>query len=93
MLDYLSDNPTVTRPSRPRQRQTHGADFHIHEPEHAYLTPAKLLAMTAIDLLYDEAAQARQIIGEFQPAMSKSEYLAFARGLFKKERWSGVPEC
>ena len=68
--------------------KTHGADFHIHEPQHAYLTPAKLLAMTAIDLLYDEAAQARQIIGDFKPAMTKSEYLAFARGLFKKERYS-----
>ena len=31
--------------------KTHGADFRINEPEHAYLTPAKLLAMTAIDLL------------------------------------------
>ena len=51
--------------------KTHGADFHIHEPQHAYLTPAKLLAMTAIDLLYDEAAQAREIIGEFKPAMTK----------------------
>jgi hypothetical protein len=71
--------------------KTHGADFHIHEPQHAYLTPAKLLAMTAIDLLWDEAAQARQIIGEFQPAMTKDSYLAFARGLFKKERYSGTP--
>ena len=68
--------------------KTHGADFHIHEPQHAYLTPAKLLAMTAIDLLYDEAAQARQIIGDFKPAMTKDSYLAFARGLFKKERYT-----
>jgi amidohydrolase len=70
--------------------KTHGADFHIHEPQHAYLTPAKLLAMTAIDLLYDNAAQAKQIIGDFKPAMTKDSYLAFARGLFKKERWSGA---
>lgn len=42
--------------------------------------------MTAIDLLYDEAAQAKQIIGEFKPAMSKADYLTFARCLFKKER-------
>src|SRR5579862_8424905 len=70
--------------------KTHGADFHIHEPQHAYLTPAKLLAMTAIDLLYDEAAQARQIIGDFKPAMTKAEYLTFARGLFKKERYSAA---
>jgi len=32
----------------------------------------------------------RQIIGEFQPAMTKNAYLAFARGLFKKERYSGA---
>ena len=55
--------------------KTHGADFHIHEPEHGYLTPAKLLAMTAIDLLYDDAAPARQIIGDFKPAMTKDRYL------------------
>jgi hypothetical protein len=68
--------------------KTHGADFRINEPEHAYLTPAKLLAMTAIDLLYDDGAQAKQIIGEFEPAMTKADYLTFARGLFKKERYS-----
>src|SRR5665213_1127692 len=44
--------------------------------------------MTAIDLLYDNAAAAKQIIGDFQPAITKAGYLAFARGLFKKERWS-----
>jgi amidohydrolase len=39
------------------QGKTHGADFRINEPDHAYLTPAKLLAMTAIDLLDDDAAR------------------------------------
>ena len=39
--------------------KAHTADFPIHKPEHASLTPAKLLAMTAIDLPYDEAAKAR----------------------------------
>ena len=68
--------------------KTHGADFRINEPEHAYLTPAKLLAMTAIDLLYDDAAPARKILSDFTPAMTKPEYLAFARGLFKTERYS-----
>lgn len=68
--------------------KTHGADFRINEPEHAYLTPAKLLAMTAIDLLYDDAAPARRILADFTPAMNKDEYLAFARGLFRTERWT-----
>src|SRR5712672_464843 len=67
--------------------KTHGADFRINEPEHAYLTPAKLLAMTAIDLLYADAAPAKKIIADFQPAFTKDTYLAFERGLFKKERY------
>jgi metal-dependent amidase/aminoacylase/carboxypeptidase family protein len=67
--------------------KTHGADFRINEPEHAYLTPAKLLAMTAIDLLYADAAPAKQIIADFQPVFTKDSYLAFERGLFKKERY------
>jgi hypothetical protein len=41
-------------------------------------------------LLYGEAASTRQIIGEFKPAMTKDSYLAFARFLFKKGRYSGV---
>ncbi|HZT89098.1 MAG TPA: amidohydrolase [Stellaceae bacterium] len=72
--------------------KTHGADFHISEPEHAYLTPAKLLAMTAIDLLYGDGAPAKEVLAKFQPAMTKAEYLAFARGLFKKERWRAEGE-
>ena len=67
--------------------KTHGADFRINEPEHAYLTPAKLLAMTAIDLLYGDAAPAQLILADFQPAFTKDTYLAFERGLFRTERW------
>jgi metal-dependent amidase/aminoacylase/carboxypeptidase family protein len=70
--------------------KTHGADFRINEPEHAYLTPAKLLAMTAIDLLYHDAAPAKKILGDFQPAMTRDAYLAFARSLFKTERYNGA---
>ena len=40
--------------------------------------------------LYDEAAAAKQIIGDFKPAMTKDGYLAFARALFKKERYSST---
>jgi amidohydrolase len=69
------------------QGKTHGADFRINEPEHAYLTPAKLLAMTAIDLLYGDAEPARNVIADFKPAFTKDSYLAFERGLFKKEHY------
>ena len=43
--------------------------------------------MTAIDLLGDDAAQARKMIAEFEPAMTKEKYLAIERGIFKTERW------
>jgi len=39
--------------------KAHGADWRINEPQHGYLTPAKLLAMTAIDLLHGDAAPAK----------------------------------
>jgi amidohydrolase len=67
--------------------KTHGADFRISEPEHAYLTPAKLLAMTALDLLHGDAAPAKQILSEFKPVMTKDSYLAFERGLFRTEHY------
>ena len=44
--------------------------------------------MTAIDLLWDDAAPAREIVANFTPAMTKDAYLAFQRGLFKKERYA-----
>ena len=68
--------------------KAHGADWRINDPQHGYLTPAKLLAMTAIDLLCDDAASAREILEKFEPAITKEAYLAFQRGLFKKERYA-----
>jgi amidohydrolase len=68
----------------------HAADWHISDREHGYVTPAKLLAMTAIDLLYGDAAPAHDILDKFEPAMSKDDYLALQRGLFKKERYSAA---
>src|SRR5206468_4983245 len=70
--------------------KAHGADWRINEPRHGYLTPAKLLAMTAIDLLHGDAAPAREILAKFEPAMTKEAYLAFQRGLVKKERYASA---
>jgi hypothetical protein len=41
-------------------------------------------------LLYNTGGGAKAIIGDFKPAMTKDGYLAFALGLFKKERYSGA---
>jgi hypothetical protein len=47
------------------------------------VTPATPLAVTAIDLLYGDAAAAREIVDQFQPAMTKDAYLVLQRGLLK----------
>jgi amidohydrolase len=72
--------------------KAHGADWRINEPRHGYLTPAKLLAMTAIDLLHGDAAPAREILAQFIPAMTKEAYLEFQRTLFRTERFACTKE-
>lgn len=55
----------------------HTRDFELVDPELACIIPAKAMAMTVIDLLYDGAANAKEILAGFQPVMTKEEYLAY----------------
>ena len=57
----------------------HGADFTIVDRDAAYVNPAKMMAMTVIDLLAGEAAMASRVLAETPRKMSKDEYLALAR--------------
>jgi amidohydrolase len=68
----------------------HGANFQITDPTLAYLGPAKALAMTAVDLLWGEAETARRIIARGKPRMTKAEYLAFQRGINRRELFDGL---
>ena len=68
----------------------HAVDWAIADPQMAYLEPAKALAWMAADLLGNGAQEARRVLDNFQPRMSKAEYLAYQRGLNQVERWSGA---
>jgi amidohydrolase len=68
----------------------HAADFEIADPALAYVAPAKALALTAVDLLWDGAALARDIIRSSRPRMTKEEYLKFQRGLERRELFDGA---
>jgi amidohydrolase len=59
----------------------HGADYRIEDYTRAVANPAKVMAMTVIDLLADGAQQARRVQAEFKPRMTRSEYLAYLRRL------------
>lgn len=53
----------------------HTKDYQVEDPELFYIVPAKAMALTVVDLLFGDAAEAKQIIANFPPAMSKEEYL------------------
>src|SRR5262249_55437908 len=55
----------------------HGSDWAIEDRYMAYVLPAKLMAMTVIDLLAGGAAGAREILATSKPPMTKDEYLVF----------------
>ena len=68
----------------------HGADFAIADPKLAYIEPAKQLALMAVDMLWDDAKAAKEIIREFKPRMTKEAYLTFQRGIARTELFDGA---
>jgi len=65
----------------------HGADYNIVDPDALYLTPAKAMAMTAVDLLFGDAQEARAVLEGQKPRFAKDEYLAFVREMAKVEEY------
>ncbi len=63
----------------------HARDWHIADPEDGYLAPAKTLALTAVDLLWDDAAEAHRLLEAERPRMTKDEYLAYQRSVFRTD--------
>lgn len=55
----------------------HTREFQIIDEELAYIVPAKAMAMTVVDLLFDGAKGAKDILADFKPVMTKDEYLEF----------------
>lgn len=57
----------------------HTREFMITDPDLAFLVPAKAMAMTIVDLLYDGAEAANRLLADFTPVMTKEEYLDFLK--------------
>lgn len=70
----------------------HGADYQVCDPDVAYIAPAKLAAMTIIDLLAEGAAQAQRVISGYRAPMTKEEYLAYMRGIAREVSWQSPEE-
>ena len=57
----------------------HSKDYVIGDYEMAVVNPAKIMAMSVIDLLAEGAAGAREALHLWKPAMTREQYLAFQR--------------
>lgn len=62
----------------------HTPDFHMVDFNAAVLLPAKAFAMMLIDLLYDDAKEAKAILADFKPILTKEEYIAKLESYFNK---------
>ncbi len=67
----------------------HGADFEIVDPTLAYVGVAKSLAAMVVDMLADGATGAREVLKAAKPPMTRERYLAFQRGVGKREVYEG----
>lgn len=54
----------------------HTREFEVVDYDASAILSAKMLAMTAIDLLAEDAVTGRKIIGDYRPRLNKQTYLA-----------------
>jgi len=55
----------------------HSRDLKIIDPYTTYVLPAKIIAMTIIDLLSNNATKAKEIISIFKPRIPRGKYLEY----------------
>jgi amidohydrolase len=68
----------------------HGNDFLLADADHAIVAPAKLMALTAIDLLSNGGESAQRVMEETEPPFTKDGYLAQLRSMANTEEYSGA---
>ena len=67
----------------------HGTDYVVDDYVQGVVNPAKAMAMSVIDLLYDDAQQAKRVLDESQPTMTKASYMAFQKARLVEELYEG----
>ncbi len=67
----------------------HSIDYVVDDYVQAVVNPAKAMAMSVIDLLHDDAQEARRIIDTSAPTMTTQQYLAFQNARMTEELYVG----
>ncbi len=66
--------PTIQPTLGGYEGSLHSKEFCICDKEMAYLIPAKIMAYTVIDILFDNAAKGKEIKAKFKQKFTKEEY-------------------
>jgi amidohydrolase len=67
----------------------HGSDYVVYDYETSVINPAKIMAMSIIDLLYNNATKAKEIVSTSKLPLTKKQYLNTLRKLATTENWEG----
>ena len=67
----------------------HSIDYVVDDYVQAVVNPAKAMAMSVIDLLHDDAQEAKRVIHASEPTMTKQQYLAFQNSRLSEEVYVG----
>jgi amidohydrolase len=67
----------------------HAADYKISDPALAYVAPAKALAAMVVDLMWGDAAGAREVVARARPRLTRESYLTFQRSVKRHEVFDG----
>jgi amidohydrolase len=62
----------------------HQRTYELIDKELQYVIPAKVMALTCIDLLFDGATEAKKIIKAFEPTIPQDSYTEFMHKLVEK---------
>jgi metal-dependent amidase/aminoacylase/carboxypeptidase family protein len=68
----------------------HSKSYVITDYETAVINPAKIMAMSVIDLLSDGARQAKEVKSAYKAGMSRNAYLRFQREQAQTMRFDGA---
>jgi amidohydrolase len=67
----------------------HAADWAIVDQPLGYVMPARALCSMVVDMLWDGAAGAREVLRTARPHMTRESYLAFQRSVVRREVFEG----
>ncbi len=83
MGDFSCVHPTTNLVMGGVSGSHHHKSFKIEDKLNLYVLPAKALALTVIDLLFDGASEANKVMDQFEPVIPLQKYTEYMRKLVK----------